>query len=213
MKFHVITSAPEHFEGFINTSIIGRAQKEGVIDINIVNIRDYSKDKHKCIDDVPFGGGPGMVLQAEPILLAAEDVKKNHLRGDKVKIVLFSPRGESFVQEKAREYSENYTDIIMICGRYEGIDERVIEIVKPEQVSVGEYVLTGGEIPAMIIIDAVSRNIEGVLGKQESLEDQRITNGKVYTRPAKLEWEDEVYEVPEVLLSGHHKNIEEWRKI
>ncbi len=221
MKFHVITLFPEICEAYTSSSVLGRAQKKekgkgakhtGVkIQVKYYNPRDHSKEKHQKVDDRPYGGGPGMVMYAAPILKAAEKAigKKDP---KKVKVLIMSPRGKMFDQAYAKKLSEKYTDLVLISGRYEGIDSRVKKILKAEDVSVGDYVLTGGELPALTIIDAVSRNIPGVLGTFESLEDERVSTGEMYTRPETLEYKKKKYKVPPVLLGGNHAEIEAWRK-
>jgi len=209
IRFNIITIFPHIFESYFSESIIKRAQKKGLVKINVYNLRDYTNDKHKSVDDKPYGGGPGMVMMVKPIFKAIKKLKKPHYakasRGG-VKIILFSPRGKKFDQKMAKRFSK-LDRLIMICGRYEGVDERVAKYIADEEISVGDYVLTGGEIPAMIVVDAVSRFIPGVLGKHESLEEIKGSY-PVYTRPEKfLKWP-----VPKVLLSGDHKKIEEWRK-
>ena len=204
MKFDVLTLFPEMFEP-LEQSIIGRAKEKNLIDINLVNIRDFSKDKHKKVDDTPYGGGAGMIMRADIVYDAYKSVKKQN-----AKVIYLTPQGEVLNQKKVEELSkENH--LILLCGHYEGIDQRVIDKIKPEEISIGDYVLTGGEIPAMVLIDSVSRYVEGVLAK-DSTSEESFSNGLLeypqYTRP-------EVFEnvkVPEVLLSGHHKNIEDWRK-
>ena len=213
MKFDIITIFPEIFDSYFNESIIKRAQKKGLVKINVHNLRDYTNDKHKSIDDGPYGGGPGMVMMAEPIFKAIKKLKKPHYakasRGG-VKIILFSPRGKKFDQKMAKRFSK-LDNLIMICGRYEGVDERVAKYIADEEVSVGDYILTGGEIPVMIVVDAVSRFIPGVLGKHESLEEIKGSY-PVYTRPETIIINKKKRPVPKVLLSGNHKKIEEWRK-
>lgn len=204
MKIDILTLFPEMFDGFLNTSIIKRAIDNKYVDIQIHNFRDYSQDKHKRVDDYPYGGGAGMVLMCEPIFRAIESLKTN----DTITIML-TPAGKLFKQEIAKDLS-NKKHIILLCGHYEGFDERIKTIVDME-LSIGEYVLTGGEVPAMAITDAITRLIPGVITK-ESLDSESFTDNLLdypnYTRP-------EVFrgmKVPEVLLSGHHKNIEEYRK-
>ncbi|MFZ5559744.1 MAG: tRNA (guanosine(37)-N1)-methyltransferase TrmD [Patescibacteria group bacterium] len=209
MRFDIITIFPKIFDSYFNESIIKRAQRKGLIKIKIHNLRDYTSDKHKTVDDKPYGGGPGMILKIEPIYKAIQKIKKPHFakasRGG-AKIILFSPRGKKFDQKMAKRFSR-LDRLIMICGRYEGVDERVAKYIADEEISIGDYVLTGGEIPAMIVVDAVSRFIPGVLGKHESLEEIKGSY-PVYTRPEKFgKWR-----VPKVLLSGNHKKIERWRK-
>lgn len=221
MRFHVITLFPVICEAYTSSSVLGRAQKKekgkgakhkGVqIQVKYYNPRDYTKDKHNKVDDRPYGGGPGMVMQAEPILRAADKAvgKKD---SKNVKVLIMSPRGKKFDQAYAKKLAEKYEDVVLISGRYEGIDSRVKKILKAEEVSVGDYVLTGGELPALTIIDAVSRNVPGVLGTFESLEDERVSSGEMYTRPEVLEYKKKKYKVPPVLLSGHAAKIEEWRR-
>lgn len=208
MNFHIITLFPESLDSYIKSSIIDKAIKAKKISISFYNPRDFTKNKHKKVDDNPYAGGPGMVMSAEPVILA---IKKAIGRKRKYKIVFFTPRGEKFDNKIAKNYSENYKDIIFICGRYEGIDYRVQEIFKGDEISIGDFVLTGGELPALVLMDSISRQIEGVLGDKDSLEENRITNGKAYTRPEVLKYKGKEYKVPKVLLSGNHKEIEDWR--
>ena len=209
--FHIITIFPEAIRFYFETSILGRAQKKKLIKIKFSNPRDFTTDKHHKVDDKPFGGGVGMVMKVEPIIKAVLSLKSKVLR-HKSKIILLSPTGKQFAQKTARDYAKKYKNIILICGHYEGIDERAAKILKAEKISVGPYVLGGGELPAAIIIDAVSRHIKGVLGKEESLEEKRGIGIPVYTRPEVFKYKGKQYTVPKVLLSGHHKKIEEWRK-
>ena len=204
MKFDILTLFPEMFEG-IKYSIIGKAIEKEIIDINIVNIRDFSKDKHKKVDDTPYGGGAGMVLKPDVVYDAYSSIKS-----DNSKVIYLSPKGKTLNQEKVKELS-NENHIILLCGHYEGIDQRVLDEIVDEEISIGDYVLTGGEIPAMVLIDSVSRYVDGVITK-ESVEEESFSNGLLeypqYTRP-------EVFlnkKVPEVLLSGHHENIRKWRE-
>lgn len=217
MKFNIITIFPHIFDSYLNESILKRAQKKNLIQIKIHNLRDFTKDKHKKVDDKPYGGGAGMVLKIEPIIRAASSIKRQASR-EKIKIILFSPAGKQFNNKIAAQLAKNYKHLILICGRYEGIDERVKKVFRGSgfnfhELSIGPYVLTGGELPAMVLIDAVSRQIPGVLGKQESLEEKRFGIGApAYTRPEVIVWKGKKYPVPKVLLSGNHKKIEEWRK-
>ena len=204
MKFDILTLFPEMFEG-IKYSIIGKAIEKEIIDINIVNIRDFSKDKHKKVDDTPYGGGAGMVLKPDVVYDAYSSIKS-----DNSKVIYLSPKGKTLNQEKVKELS-NENHIILLCGHYEGIDQRVLDEIVDEEISIGDYVLTGGEIPAMVLIDSVSRYVDGVITK-ESVEEESFSNGLLeypqYTRP-------EIFldkKVPEVLLSGHHENIRKWRE-
>jgi len=196
------------FDSYLNESILARAIKNKKIVFKFYNPRDFTKDKHRKVDDKPYGGGPGMVMQAEPILLA---VKKALSNKKKAKVIIFSPSGKKFTNQYASDLSKKYKDIILITGRYEGIDARVKKILKAEDVSIGDYVLTGGELPAMVLADAVSRQIDGVLGSNESIEEKRVAGKEVYTRPEVFIYKGKKYRVPKVLLSGHHKNIEKYR--
>jgi tRNA (guanine37-N1)-methyltransferase len=209
MTFHIITLFPNAFDSYINESIVARAVKNKKIKIKFYNPRDFTKDKHKRVDQKPYGGGPGMVLEAEAILKA---VDKAVGRKKKVKIIFLTPFGRQFDNLYAKKLSKNYKDIVIIAGRYEGVDARVRKILKAEVVTVGPFVLTGGELPAMIILEAVSRQIKGVLGNKDSIEEERIASSDVYTRPEVLKYKGKNYRVPKVLLSGDHKKIDEWRK-
>jgi len=211
MTFHVVTLFPEMVEQYVRESILGRALSDKKISVQYYNPRDFSIDARKRVDDIPYGGGPGMVMQADPILRAVAKAR-GRSKKKKFKIFIFSPSGEKFTNIHADTYILKYTDIILICGRYEGIDARVREILQADELSIGDYVLTGGEIPAMVIIDAVSRRIPGVLGDDLSVENRRIASHDVYTRPAKFLYAEKEYSVPEVLLSGDHKKIDAWRK-
>ena len=204
MQFDVLTLFPEMFE-VLNESIIGRAKEKGLININLINIRDFSKDKHKKVDDTPYGGGAGMVLMPNVVYDAYKSVKD-----DKAKVIYMSPQGKKLSQDKVEELSKQ-EHLILLCGHYEGIDQRVIDTIVDEEISIGDYILTGGELPAMVLIDSVSRYIEGVL-KDGSTREESFSNGLLeypqYTRP-------EIFEnqkVPDVLLSGHHQNIDKWRR-
>lgn len=242
MTYHVITLFPESLDSYVNSSIVGRALSDGKIKIKYYNPRDYTKDKWRRVDQKPYAGGPGMVLEAVSVSKAVISAcgKRtsppapllNQERGEKRKkssnstrflIVWFTPSGKQFTNEIAEKATKKYSDIIFICGRYEGIDARVKKIVKDElkakgvkfdlvDISVGPYVLTGGELPAMIMIDTISRRIPGVLGKIESLEELRAAASDVYTRPEVIEIKGKKYKVPKVLLSGNHKLIDEWKK-
>jgi tRNA (guanine37-N1)-methyltransferase len=228
MNFHVITLFPEMFESYLSESILARAQKEGKIRFNFYNPRDYvtptktqkKNDKpYLRVDDKPYGGGPGMIMQAEPVIKAIETAKKKithstKLRAgkSKIKIIFLSPAGKQFDTTYAKSMVKKYTDIIIICGRYEGIDSRVKKIFKAEDISVGPFVVTGGELPAMIMADCISRQIEGVLGNFASLEEERVSSSEMYTRPEILNYKGKKYKVPAVLLSGNHAKIDEWRR-
>lgn len=210
MHFHIITLFPGAFDSYLGESILKRAIEDKKIKVSLYNPRDFTKDKWKRVDRKPYAGGPGMVLEAESILKAVHKaVGKKDPR--KVKKIFFAPLGTQFTNMYAEKVSKKYTDIVMICGRYEGVDARVRKILKAEEVTVGPYVLTGGELPAMIVIDAVSRRIPGVLRKIESLEENRVASSDVYTRPEVIVWKGKKYKVPKVLLSGNHAEIEKWK--
>lgn len=210
MRFDVLTLFPQMCSAVLNESITGRAVSNGIIEINFIDIRDYSTDKHRRVDDYPYGGGCGMVMQAEPIMNAWRSITND--LDYKPLCIYMSPQGKVFNQETAKKLSHDFEHIVILCGHYEGIDERVIEEIVDTELSIGDYVLTGGEIPAMAVIDAVSRMIPGVLAGEESYSDESIYNGLLeypqYTRPENFEGK----RVPEVLLSGHHANIDTWRK-
>ena len=207
MRFDVLTLFPEMFDA-VKTSIVGRAINQGIIELNLINFREFSTDRQKHVDDCPYGGGAGMVIKPEPVYAAYKAITEK--LEYKPKVIFLSPQGKVFNQQMARELSKE-EHIILLCGHYEGIDQRVIDEIVDEEVSIGDYVLTGGELPAMVVIDAISRNVSGVLN-EESIEDESFNDGYLeypqYTRP-------EVFldkKVPEVLLSGHHANIEKWRR-
>jgi len=210
LGFHIISIFPEAFDSYFRESIIKRAQKNKKIKINIYNLRTFSKDKHKKIDDKPYGGGPGMVMQVEPIIKCVEKILKNKSNSKKSKIIIFSPNGKKFTNSEAKKFSK-YKNLILICGRYEGIDARVKKILKATEISIGDYVLTGGEIPAMTLVDSISRQIDGVLGNNESIEENRISTSEVYTRPEIFNFKGGKYSVPKVLTSGNHKEIGKWK--
>ena len=209
MNFHVLTLFPDMIEAGLHMSVTGRALKNGYIHLSAVNIRDYSKDKHKHVDDYPYGGGAGMVMQPEPIYLAYEDVTQNMEK--KPRVVYVTPQGSVFNQSMAEEFSKE-EDLIFLCGHYEGVDERILEEIVTDYVSIGDYVLTGGELPAMVMIDAVSRLVPGVLNNEESAEFESFHDNLLehpqYTRPVEFRGR----KVPDVLLSGHHGNIDKWRR-
>ncbi|MDP3731261.1 MAG: tRNA (guanosine(37)-N1)-methyltransferase TrmD [bacterium] len=205
MKFDIITIFPEIFDSFKNEALIARAQKKKIISINTHFLRDYTDDAHKSVDDRPYGGGPGMLLKVEPIFKAVSELKK---KGGKSKVILFSPRGKKLDQKMVKKLSKAGR-LILICGRYEGVDERVADHIADEVISIGDFVLSGGEVPAMVLTEAVSRMIPGVVGKEESA--QKMDHAQ-YTRPEIFEAGSKKWKVPKVLLSGDHKKIEEWRK-
>lgn len=204
MKFSVLTLFPDMFSP-LKESIIGKAIEDKKIELNLINIRDFSKDKHKKVDDTPYGGGAGMVMKADVVYDAYE-----HIKDEKAKVIFLSPQGKTLNQNKVKELATE-EHVILLCGHYEGIDQRVIDEIVDEEISIGDYVLTGGELPAMVLIDSVSRYVEGVLSK-DSIKEESFTNNLLeypqYTRP-------EIFhgiKVPEVLLSGHHENIKKWRE-
>lgn len=222
MNFHVITLFPEVCKAYTDASVLGRAQKTDKghgakvrgkkISVEYYNPRDFSGNKHNKVDDKPYGGGPGMVMSAGPVLRSWEKAVGRKKDQKKVKTLIMSPRGKKFDQKMAKKLAKQYEHVVLISGRYEGIDHRVKKILKAEEVSVGDYVLTGGELPALTIIDSVARQVPGVLGKSESLEDDRSASGELYTRPEVLEWKKKKHSVPKVLVGGNHKEIEEWIK-
>lgn len=204
MKFDILTLFPEMFEG-LSKSIIGRAIEKGIISLNIIDIRNFSKDKHKKVDDTPYGGGAGMIIRPDVVYDAYKSITDND-----AKLIYMSPQGKKLDQEKVENLSKE-KHIILLCGHYEGIDQRVLDEIVDEEISIGDYVLTGGEIPAMVLVDSVSRYVEGVLTK-ESISEESFSNGLLeypqYTRP-------EIFndtKVPEILLTGHHENIRKWRR-
>ena len=209
MNYHILTLFPEMVMDGLNTSIIGRAVEKGLISIEAINIRDYSKDKHNHVDDAPYGGGAGMVMQPGPVCDSYKDLCRKI--GKRPRVLYMTPQGQTFNQSIAEELAKE-EDLVFLCGHYEGIDERALELIVTDYLSVGDYVLTGGELPAMVMIDCISRLVPGVLNNDVSAEIESFHDNLLeypqYTRP-------EVYEgkkVPEVLLSGHHKNIETWRR-
>lgn len=206
MRFDIMTLFPELVDKILGESIIGRARESGIIEVSAHNIRDFSKDKHRRVDDTPYGGGMGMLMAAPPIYDCYCAIPKT----DKCHTVYMSPKGKLFDQKKARELS-SYDQLIILCGHYEGIDQRVLDRVVDEEISVGNYVLTGGELPACIVVDAVSRLIDGVLSDPECFENESLSEGMLeypqYTRPYEFMGE----RVPDVLLGGNHKEIEKWR--
>lgn len=248
ITFHLITIFPEIFDSYLSEGILQRAQRDGKFGIKVYNLRDFAQDKHRKVDDTPYGGGPGMVLKVEPIFRCLEHIeKKSNIKllttnrskdpnpnAQKAHIILTSAKGKEYTQHKAEEL-KNFTDIIVICGRYEGVDERVARHIADEEISIGRYVLTGGELPALVIVDSVARLLEGVLGNEESLSSEsfsspefsndkakapnklQITNRKsqtehdypVYTKPAEFQG----WKVPEILQSGNHGEIEKWRNL
>ena len=209
MNFHVLTLFPEMIEQGMHTSIIGRAIANGYLSINAINIRDFAFNKHQKVDDYPYGGGAGMLMQAEPVYLAYESVQEK--LGYRPRVVYLTPQGSVFHQQMAREMAQE-KDLVFLCGHYEGIDERVLDEIVTDYVSIGDYVLTGGELPAMVMMDSISRMVPGVLNNQESGETESFSGNLLeypqYSRPE--EWHGK--KVPEVLLSGHHANVDKWRR-
>ena len=214
MRFDIMTLFPELVSTVLSESIIGRAQKAGVIEVHAHNIRDYSKDKHRRVDDTPYGGGMGMLMSPVPIYdcyTAVTAPEQNPCT--RRRVIYMSPKGEVLSQKKAREFAESYDNIVILCGHYEGVDQRLLDEIVDEEISIGNYVLTGGEIPACVLVDCVSRMIPGVLSSAECYEKESFSDGETleypqYTRP--VEWRGR--KVPEVLLSGHHGNIDKWRE-
>ena len=208
MKYHVLTLFPELIEYGLSTSIIGRAVNDGIIGIDVVNIRDHSKDRHHSVDDYVYGGGAGMLMQAQPVYDAYRSIVPE---GKKARCIFLTPQGRVFNEEIARELAQE-EELVFLCGHYEGVDERVLERIVTDNISIGDYVLTGGELPALVVIDAVSRFIPGVLHNEESAEDDSFKHGLLecpqYSRPEI--WEGEA--VPPILLSGDHKKVDEWRR-
>lgn len=214
IRFHIVTLFPEIVRPYMDASILGRAQESEHISLSYINPRDFSQDRHQKVDDRPYGGGPGMVMGVDPLVRALESISKGIAKRKKTttKVVLFAPGGKQFTNVYAKNLVKKYTDIILIAGRYEGIDARVKKIFKAEEISVGPFVLTGGEVPAMLMVDACARQISGVLGTHESLEEERSASSEIYTRPEIYEYKGKKYRVPKVLLTGDHKKIEEWRE-
>ena len=225
MRFDIITIFPHIIESYLNESIIKRAIKNGLLDVRVHNLRDFTEDKHHKVDDRPFGGGPGMVMKIEPIIKVLETTfggetseSMSEVSPPKVLLVLLSAKGKQFDSKQAARFSKKYDRIFLIAGRYEGIDARLKKVLQDsgfriQEVSIGPYVLTGGELPALVILDAVSRHIPGVLGKEESLEEKRHGIGvPTYTRPEVFEYKGKEYRVPKVLLWGDHKRVQDWRK-
>lgn len=210
MNFHILTLFPEMILNGLNTSITGRAIDKKLISVDAINIREYSTNKHLKVDDYPYGGGAGMVMQAEPIYKAYSDLKER-VRKEKLRVVYLTPQGKVFNQEIAKELASE-EDLVFLCGHYEGIDERVLELIVTDYISIGDYVLTGGELPAMVMVDAISRLVPEVLSNDVSAEFESFHDNLLehpqYTRPEEYMGK----KVPEVLLSGHHSNIEEWRR-
>jgi tRNA (guanine37-N1)-methyltransferase len=211
MRFHVLTLFPEMFDSPLSVSIIARAQKQGLVQIDLHNIRDHTHNRHNTVDDYPFGGGPGMLLKPDPLFESVEEIRESATLDETTPIVLMTPQGRRFDQRTAEEFSE-LSDIVFICGRYEGVDERVRQHLVTDEISIGDYVLGGGELAAMVVIDAVTRLIPGVVGSAESPANDSHTTGllqhPLYTRPSEYRG----IGVPDVLISGHHANIAKWQR-
>jgi tRNA (guanine37-N1)-methyltransferase len=215
MKFKIITIFPEIFNSYINESIIKRAREKNIIEIKAYDLRDWTTDKHKTVDDTPYGGGAGMVMKIEPIYKALQSIKLGDEGGKKTKTVLLSAKGKTWNQQLAKKYSK-LDEVTFICGRYEGVDERVTKLID-EEISIGDYVLTGGELGVLVMIDSITRLLPGALGNAESaVQESHSVPGELeypqYTRPEEFEIDGKKHKVPEVLLSGHHAEIEKWRK-
>ena len=209
MNYHVLTLFPEMIENGMNTSITGRAITKGLLSLEAINIRDFAFNKHQKVDDYPYGGGAGMLMQAEPVYLSYESIAERI--GRKPRVIFLTPQGKTFNQDMAKEFALE-EDLVFLGGHYEGIDERVLEEIVTDYVSIGDYVLTGGELPAMVMMDSISRMVPGVLNNQESGETESFSGNLLeypqYSRPE--EWHGK--KVPEVLLSGHHANVDKWRR-
>lgn len=213
IRFHVVTIFPNMLDSYFAESIIFRAIENKLIEVVTYPLREYTTDKHRRVDGKPYGGGPGMVMWVDPIINCVEKIEKKIARRKTAKtlVVIFNAGGEKFTNTLAQSGAKKYTDIIFICGRYEGVDSRVKKILKAKEWSIGEYVLTGGELPAMVCIDAISRQIKSVLHDNLSLEEKRIASHEIYARPEVYEYKSKKYKVPKVLLSGNHKEIDLYR--
>ena len=211
LRIDVITIFPELFERFLEASILGNARREGQIAVAVHDLREWTRDRHRTVDDLPYGGGPGMVMKPEPLVEAIEEVAGQTSTGRKGRVILLSPQGERLDQKKVAEFARE-EHLVLVCGRYEGVDQRVIDLAVDEEISIGDFVLSGGEIPAMAVIEAVSRLVPGVLGNPRSVETESFQDGRLegpqYTRPAEYRG----HAVPEVLRSGDHGEIERWRR-
>ncbi len=212
MHFHIVTLFPKAFDSYLGESILKRAIEDKKLKVSFYNPRDYADNSYKRIDRPPYAGGPGMVIQAEPVIEAIASAIKKCSKKSKPKIIFLSPSGKQFTNEYAKGTVKKFKDVIIISGRYEGIDARVKKVFKMEDVSVGPFVLTGGELPAMLMIDVIARQVKGILGNFDSLEESRVSSSEVYTRPEVFTYKGKKYRVPKILLSGDHKKIEEWKK-
>lgn len=213
MRFHVVTIFPNMFDSYFAESIISRAIDNKLIEVKAYALREFTEDKHRRVDGKPYGGGPGMVMWVDPIINCVDKIKKglSKKKNVKIKIIILSPGGKMFTNTIAKNTAKKYTDIIFICGRYEGIDARVKKILKAEEWSIGDYVITGGELATMVCIDSITRQIKGVLHDENSLEETRVASHEIYARPEIYEYNKKKYRVPKVLLSGNHKLIDEYR--
>ncbi len=209
MKFDIVTIFPRMFDAPLAEGIVGRAIARGLVDLRVRDLRDFTEDRHRTVDDVPFGGGPGMVLKVKPVVDAVAEIRRE--RGEPAAVILTTPQGRPFSQIEAVRLS-TFSHVVVICGRYEGVDERVATLLGVEELSIGDYVLTGGELPALVILDAVARLLPGAVGDEQSVETDSFSRGLLdfphYTRPAEFEG----MKVPDVLVSGHHGEIRRWRK-
>ncbi|OHA96048.1 MAG: tRNA (guanosine(37)-N1)-methyltransferase TrmD [Candidatus Zambryskibacteria bacterium RIFCSPHIGHO2_02_FULL_43_14] len=217
MHFHIITLFPKGFSSYLGESILKRAIEDRKIKVSFYNPRDFVENKWKRVDKPPYGGGPGLVIEALPVVKAIESaIKKSKLATNPKslapKIIFLSPAGKQLTNQYAQKIAKKYKYLIIVCGRYEGIDARVKKVFKMDEISVGPFVLTGGELPAMIILDVIARQVRGVLGNLDSIEERRISSSEVYTRPEIFSYKDKKYRVPKILLSGHQAKIEEWKK-
>jgi tRNA (guanine37-N1)-methyltransferase len=208
MHFHIVTLFPKSFDSYLGESILKRAIEDKLLKVSFYNPRDFVENKWKRVDRPPYGGGPGLVIEALPVIRAIESAIKKSKLVPRTK----SPRGKQFTNDYAKKVSKKYKHVILVCGRYEGIDARVKRIFKMDEVSVGPFVLTGGELPAMVVIDVMARQVPGILGNLDSLEEKRVAGKDVYTRPEVFKYRGKSYRVPKILLSGHRVKIEEWKK-
>ena len=214
MHFHLITLFPKSFDSYLGESILKRAIEDKKIKVSFYNPRDFVENKWKRVDRPPYGGGPGLVIEALPVVRAIEAAisKAKKLKAKSWKLIFLSPRGKQFTNDYASKTAKRFKHVIIVCGRYEGIDARIRKIFKMDEVSVGPFVLTGRELPAMLIMDVMSRQVPGVLGNIDSIEERRVSTGEVYTRPEVFKYKGKVYKVPKILLSGHRARIEEWKR-
>lgn len=210
MHFHIISLFPHAFDSYLGESILKRAIEDKKIKFSFYNPRDYVDNKWKRVDRPPYGGGPGLVIEAMPVIRAVEAALKKSKK--EAKLIWLSPRGKQFDNALAHKFAKKQKNIIIVCGRYEGIDARVRKAFRFEEISVGPFVLTGGELPAMLMVDVISRQIPGILGNIDSLEERRVSTGEVYTRPEVFKYKNKNFKVPKILLSGHRAKIEEWKK-